>query len=288
MQLDLYGNKVSNNNFCSFLYWVGGKTKLLPVIDKFIPDNIEFYIEPFIGGGAVLYHLLQKQSPSKVIINDLNHDLINAYNQVKNNPNDLISILSNYEKEYRSLEMPMREQYYYNIRDQFNNKSYDLTAAAQCLFLNRTAFNSLYRVNKSGNFNAPHGRHKKRIICDTNNILKCSEALKNVIILNKSFEEVILSANINNNTFIYLDPPYDDTFTSYTPEGFNNSMQETVLKTINYICDNNGKFLLSNLSTDYIRDLYKDYNITETKAYHSLSCKGSSRGKVKEVLISNR
>lgn len=193
-----------------FLKYVGGKTQLLNVIREKYPQEIEEYCEPFVGGGAVLFDVLNNYNPKKVLINDINSELINTYIQVRDNVNNIINSLLEIQDLYWNMNNEEQKSFYYKKRNEFNEyiekKKYSVEMAVLFLFLNRTCFNGLYRVNKDGEFNVPIGSYKKPIICDVENLRKVSELLKRVTITCGDYKECINF--INNKTFVYIDPPY--------------------------------------------------------------------------------
>lgn len=265
------------------LKWVGGKRQLLPEIRKYIPSKYNNYIEPFFGGGAVLFD----QQPTSSIIGDINSEIMNVYNTIKETPDELIKLLKTYVNN---------EEDYYKIRnldrsDDFK-KLTNIERAARIIYLNRTCFNGLYRVNSKGQNNVPYGKYKNPTICDEENIKNCSKFFndKDIIINNLDFAKTIEFAKPGD--FVYLDPPYDPltetaSFVSYSKDGFSRKDQEK----LKYMCDNltkeKIKFLQSNSSTDFIKTLYKDYEIIEVDASRNIAAKTSSREKVKEILIKN-
>ena len=197
-----------------FLKWAGGKTQLINDIEKSLPDKITdskfTYIEPFVGSGAVLFWMLSNfPKLEKAVINDINKDLINAYRIIASKPKELISILQTFQEEYHSLEndQEKKKEYYYEKRETYNlRKKEKSSQAALFIFLNRTCFNGLYRVNKSNGYNVPMGSYKKPTICDEKNILAVSNVLQKVEILCGDYEKTL--EKVNKNSFFYFDPPY--------------------------------------------------------------------------------
>ncbi len=290
-----------------FLKWAGGKSQLICDIESRIPlkfkTNKFTYIEPFLGGGAVLFHLL-KTYPNieKAIINDINSDLINTYLNVRDDVGKLVYILSKFEEQYCSvyLNKAKKEEYYYKKRDLFNSRSADKTTqSALFIFLNKTCFNGLYRVNKQGLFNVPVGSFKSTPnICDELNLVKCSKLLAKVEILNVDYLDTLKYVP-HNNTLFYLDPPYKgvsptSNFNSYSKNKFNDTDQLN----LKLFCDNlnklNCSWILSNSdlkNTDnnnsYFDILYKQYKIERVSARRCINSKSYRRGSIKELLISN-
>ena len=265
-----------------FLKWAGGKRQLIPQMNNFFPKNYNRYIEPFIGGGAVFFHLL----PDDSIISDNNPDLINCYRVVKQDVEGLIKSLKihKYEKDY-----------YYEIRAlDRDRKKYaelsDVEKASRSIYLNKSGYNGLYRVNSKGFFNVPFGRHKNPNICDEENLRKVSQVLKNVKIYLGSFEICLDFAE--KNDFVYLDPPYyplSDTalFTSYTKKSFDRSSQIKLFEVFKELNNRECNILLSNSYSDFILDLYNDFKIVTLKAKRNINSNSKKRGLIKEVLILN-
>lgn len=265
--------------------WVGGKRQLLPEINKHLPKigSLTYY-EPFVGGGALLFDL----QPKNAIINDFNSELINTYQVIKENVEELIEDLKNHKNT---------PEYFYNIReiDRDSNTYKQLTniqKASRLLYLNKTCFNGLFRVNRAGEFNSPFGNYKNPNIVNEITLRAVNLYFNNSNIKFKcgDYEEALL--DIKKNSFVYFDPPYDpisnsSNFTGYTNGGFDKKNQER----LKLLCDklnNKGiKFLLSNSATKFILDLYKDYNIEIVKAKRSINSNASLRGEIDEVLIKN-
>jgi DNA adenine methylase len=282
-----------------FLKWAGGKTQLLPEIEKRIPfskDQSFNYIEPFVGAGAVLFHMLNNYPRARVVVNDINMDLVNTYNKIKINFYHVLDLLLRFEYKFHSLDIDSQKKYYYEKRDLFNNK-FDFSptyGAALFIFLNKTCFNGLYRVNKKGFFNVPVGSYKKPLICDSGNLKAASEALEDVQFYNGDFDQIPYLQNFSDysNTFVYIDPPYKplsetSSFNSYSNKPFDDSEQERLKSFCDSINELGGKFLLSNSDHPFFYDLYKDYKIEKVQAKRNINSKGSKRGNVNELLIKN-
>jgi DNA adenine methylase len=266
--------------------WVGGKRQLIKEIGKYLPEKWTSYYEPFIGGGAVLFHL----QPSKAVINDTNSELINLYRIIKSHPDELIKDLRTYRNE---------EEYFYKIRGLDRDpQAYaglsDIQRASRVIFLNKTCYNGLFRVNNAGQFNTPFGRYKNPNIVNDVTIRAISNYFNknDVRILNTDFEASL--EGIKKGAFVYFDPPYDPVsssanFTGYTKGGFGRD-EQIRLKNLCDMLDGMGvRFLLSNSATDFIKDLYSEYNefvvtVTATRAVNS---KAEGRGAVEEVLVRN-
>ena len=266
------------------LKWVGGKRQLLPEIRKRIPKKYKVYYEPFLGGGAVLFDL----QPKKAIVNDLNFELINVYKTIKSFPTELVEELRKFSND---------EETFYNIRniDRDKTKYQELSniqKAARIIYLNKTCFNGLYRVNNAGEFNSPFGRYKNPNIVNDKTIYAVSKYFNTADITfeNGDFEESI--KEIQKDSFVYLDPPYDpisktSNFTGYNQGGFSDEEQIRIKNMCDRLNENGIKFLLSNSATPFIKEIYKDYTIDIVSAKRSVNSKADKRGEIEEVLIRN-
>lgn len=270
-----------------FIKWVGGKGKLINEIKKRMPSNYENFVEPFVGGGSVFLSL----APSSVVINDLNKDLINVYIQIKNNPEEVIKALNELQTTFNSFETEEeRAKFFYDCRNEFNatinNDLSELTIkdASLFIFLNKTGFNGIYRVNASGLFNVPFGKKKNISTYDKQNILDISKALQNAIILNGDFETCC--SNLHKNDFVFFDSPYYDTFTSYQKTGFTDKDHTRLSLLFQSLSDNGVYCMLTNSNTDFIKNLYSNYHIEEVDTYHCVNSNGNDR-KRKEIIITN-
>lgn len=261
--------------------WVGGKRQLINELKSFLPKKYNRYFEPFIGGGALFFALKHKNS----FISDYNHELTNLYTIIKEQPEKLIEDLKKHKNT---------EEYYYNMRalDRDTKRYKRISAikkASRFIYLNKTGFNGLYRVNKSGQHNVPYGKYINPKWIDEENILECSKLLADTEIQTGDFE--IIKEHIQKGDLIYFDPPYvplnKTSFTSYTHNGFDNDMQIRLKNLCDYINSIGAYFMLSNSYTDYILDLYKDYNIQTVMANRAVNCKATGRGKIKEVVVLN-
>ena len=271
-----------------FLKWAGGKRQLLPVIKEYLPKKFGQYYEPFIGAGAVLFSL----QPKKSIINDTNSELINCYRTIKDNPEELLELCqehrANNSKEYFYL---LREQ---DRRDDFKDRS-SLERAARIIYLNKTCFNGLFRVNSSGQFNVPYGNYANPVIADPAVIRSVSAYLnqQDVRILEGDFAKAVSTAR--KGAFIYFDPPYhpiSDTssFTGYSVNGFGEAEQVRLKELCDKLTERGCQVLISNSSADLIRKIYSDpkYEIAEVKASRAINAVASRRGRINELLIHNR
>lgn len=288
-----------------FLKWAGGKTQLIEQIKEQLPDTIQTepftYIEPFVGSGAVLFWMLEEYpNLEKAIINDINQDLTNSYLTIKHNVDDLIDILRKWEVEYHNLaeDQEAKKEYYYKKRTLFNTRNSDQTTqSAIFIFLNRTCFNGLYRVNKKNEFNVPIGSYKKPQICNEENLLAVSKVLKKVEILNGDYSETINHAT--ENTFFYFDPPYKplsetSSFNSYAKDEFDDSEQIRLKEFCDMLDNQNHKWILSNsdvkgkdINNNFFDDLYAAFNIYRVNARRSINANPTKRGQLTELLISN-
>lgn len=289
-----------------FLKWAGGKGQLLNDIGVRLPARLESgqiktYVEPFIGGGAVFFHIAQKyESVKHFYLSDINEDLINCYKAIKNSVESLICELSLLQDEFLPLDKAERREFYLNIRKEFNAEkpsNFGVKTAAKLIFLNKTCFNGLYRVNRKGFFNVPLGDYKRPTICDANNLRMVSKVLQKADLICTDFES--FESYINNKTFVYLDPPYRPlsptaSFTSYSKGSFTNEDQKRLANFCKRISKKRGYFLLSNSDpnnedkTDlYFDKLYDHFTIERVAATRAINCKGSRRGKITELLIRN-
>ena len=287
-----------------FLKWAGGKGQLIDEIEKFYPfdKKINKYAEPFIGGGAVLFDILNKYELDYIYISDTNFDLINTYKVIRDNIDKLVKELLIIQNEFLAQNDEYRKSYYIKKRDRFNElntniEKYNIERATLMIFLNRTCFNGLFRVNKNGMFNVPMGRYKNPLICDEVNLRKISKKLKKVEIVYGDYKKSIKF--IDENTFVYFDPPYRPltktaNFTSYTKYDFTDEKQIELSKFIDTINKKGAKIVISNsdpkndnVEDNFFDELYKNYNINRVKATRMLNSNASLRGAINELLITN-
>jgi DNA adenine methylase len=273
-----------------FVKWAGGKTQLLKELERYIPQGFERYFEPFLGGGAFFFYLVSvKQLQFTAYLSDLNTELIDTYRVVKENVQELIDLLRIHEKNYYR----NRHEYYYQLRSKIDPTN-DVERAARFIALNKTCYNGLYRVNKSGMFNVPMGKYKNPLICDSENLRNVSIALRhskaNLIVGN--YKDI--SEDAQRADFVYLDPPYKPTsstahFTAYTNNGFYDKDQLELYNLFEKLDRKGCYVMLSNSDAPFIRDLYKEYGSTtaEVKAIRAINCKGSKRTGHSELLIRN-
>lgn len=262
-----------------FVKWVGGKRFLIPELIKRLPKEFNNFYEPFVGGGALFFEIYK--DIKFAYLSDINLDLVFAYNVIKKDPDRLIELLKEHSQNHN-------DDYYYKIRGQHDLQD-PIKIVARFLYLNRTCFNGLYRVNKSGKFNVPVGRYKNPNIVQEENIRACNIAFKKAKIEYKTY----LDVEPEKNDFVYIDPPYqptDDTsFTTYTKQDFTEKDQVNLRDYITKLHKIGAKIMLSNSKTKFIEDIYKDkiFNIDIVNAPRFINCKPDGRDLVEEVIIRN-
>jgi DNA adenine methylase len=264
-----------------FVKWVGGKSQLRLDLLSRLPTSFVRYFEPFLGGGALFFAL----QPSKAYLSDINLDLINTYRAIQNNVSELIEDLKQHRYD---------KDYYYKIRNIDRTLDYlewtDIQKASRLIYLNKSCFNGLYRVNSKGYFNVPMGSYNNPKILDEENLLACSKALKKCNISIHPFLEI--EDILDKDDFVYFDPPYaplntTSNFTSYTQDGFGSKMQIELRDFCNRLTDRGVKFMLSNSSAPLIIELYEKYHIEFVYASRAINSKGENRGKIPEVIVRN-
>ena len=278
-----------------FLKWVGGKTKLLSEIEKSLPKNLikkSFnYVEPFLGGGAVFFHLIQKFDIEKAYLNDLNNKLIDVYKDVRDKNTELIQKLKKLESDYYGSSD--KKTFFLDKRNEFNTIKKSTEKSALFVFLNKTGFNGMYRENSKGEFNIPFGKMKAPMICNKKLLTQINKILNDneIVFSSKSFEKVIVD---EANTFYYLDPPYrpvskTSSFTNYTRRSFSEKTQQLLKEYCDTINSKEAFFMQSNsYSNDgFFQKLYKDRKINNLNVTRTISADGSKRNKVKEIIIRN-
>ncbi|AYZ73560.1 DNA adenine methylase [Fusobacterium necrophorum] len=299
-------NKKERETVRSFLKWAGGKAQLLREIEQYYPfseSHITKYAEPFVGGGAVLFDILSKYNLKEVYISDINKELINTYHMIRDEVEKLIELLLKYQGEYIPLEKEERKKYYFEKREHFNhlkvegNKTINIEKAALMIFLNKTCFNGLYRVNKKGLFNVPMGSYKNPMICDESNLRAVSKKLQKVTIVCGTYKESIHF--IDKNTFVYFDPPYRPitntaNFTAYSENLFLDEEQMELANFVDEVNQTGAKIVLSNSDPkntkeedNFFDEIYSSYNIKRVEATRMINCNSKARGKIYELLISN-
>lgn len=285
-------NARSANAPRALLKWVGGKSALLPELVKRMPKTFERYHEPFVGGGALFFHLqAQQRKPIAATLSDLNGDLIAMYRVVASQPHAVIAELAKLEKLHWRRPLSV----YLNRRGEWNTKRWTPVAtqgywAALFLYLNRTCFNGLWRVNSNGDFNVPIGRYKRPVICDRESIMAAAQALGGVALLERSFR--VSLADVQEGDFVFGDPPYapvskTSSFRSYTGAGFGEAEQKDLAFLAEALVEKGAKVMLSNSDTKLIRKLYKGkvWKVDRVMVGRSINSDSSKRGKVAEVII---
>lgn len=284
-----------------FIKWAGGKSQLLDMIREKYPETIEKYCEPFVGGGAVLLDVLANFQPKEVLINDINPELVNTYIHIRNNAESVIALLSEMQTIFWKMNSDERKAYFYSKRNRFNElilQSADtVEKAALFIFLNKTCFNGLYRVNGEGLYNVPMGSYKNPPICDADNIRLISGLLQNVEIKCGDYSECF--DFIDTNTFVYIDPPYRPltetaSFTSYSKNEFGDKEQIELGKFIDEISEKGTKVVASNSdpknideNDNFFDDLYANFLINRISAKRMINSKGNGRSSIRELLICN-
>lgn len=286
-----------------FLKWVGGKTQLLPELEARLPEDFErtvkVYSEAFVGGGAFLFHLLARgMRPERMVVNDSNPDLANVWRTVQAKPDDLLETLARYEKEYLQLGGEERKRgYYIGIRRDYNENTRntpqpDVLRAAQLIFLNKTCYNGLYRVNAAGKFNVPFGRYAHPRICDEKTISAASKALDGIEILSGDFTVAVEGADAG--WFAYFDPPYrpistTSAFCDYTSGGFGDAEQRRLAGLCRRLDAAGARWMLSNSDSPdgFFDELYRGFRIDRVRAGRAINSKGDGRGKVSELIVTN-
>lgn len=299
--------RLKSQNIRPFVKWAGGKGSLISQLKNFYPfelknETITKYVEPFVGGGAVLINILQKYDVKEAYAFDINIDLINCYNVIKVDVENLIKELYIKEKEFLKLEYEERQKCFYNIRKEYNSyrineNELSVKRAAEFIFLNRTCFNGLYRVNKNGEFNVPCGKYKNPKICDSSNLKNLSYLIKNVVFKYGDYKKS--EEYVDGNTFVYFDPPYrplstTSGFTSYTKEDFNDENQKELANYFKILNGKDAKLMLSNSNPrntnkddNFFEEIYKGFNINEISAKRMINSNAKGRGEISELLITN-
>ena len=267
--------------------WAGGKKQLIGQFKPLFPKQIIRYFEPFVGGGAVAFYLLKTHPEiKKIYLSDINKELIITYNVVKKNLNELIISLKKHERNHKKDP----KKYYYKIRDLVLKKEDYVGIASRFIYLNRTCFNGIYRVNKNGKFNVPIGRYKNPGICQEKDLQEISNLLKKDDVKVSQFSEVLKKAK--KGDFIYFDPPYypldgKPSFTTYTQNNFLEEEHRELVRVFKELDKRGCKIMLSNSDSNFIRDLYQGYDIQVVHATRMINCDATKRGKIKEIVIRN-
>lgn len=282
-----------------FVKWAGGKRQVIPDLDTLgllLPESqYDTFHEPFVGGGAVFFHL----GPDQAVINDSNPDLMNTYRAIRDSVEDLIKLLTEHERNHNEVSEEEREEYYYSVRewdrqpDKWEKLS-DVEKAARVIYLNRTCYNGLYRVNSDGQFNVPIGRYENPTICHEDNLRAVHRVLQDVGVYCKDFRDDAVVDAVEEDDFVYCDPPYDPlsetaNFTSYTSGGFGDEDQEDLADVCATWADRGAKVLVSNSDTEFIRGLYegRGFESDVVQIPRAISSKGDDRGAVPELAIYN-
>jgi DNA adenine methylase len=295
-----------------FLKWAGGKSQLLPDIDRLLPTEIKLgkikrYVEPFVGGGAVFFHVSQLYAIHELIISDVSKEVFNIYKAIQNDAENLIDVLSKLRKEYVALSDEEQSAYFYKIRSEFNNNCIDdfplhsnsrsTNRAAQLTFLNHTCFNGLFRLNSKGKFNVPFGGYQNPKMFDAVNLKEISYILKQTKILCGDFSSC--EHLIDERTFVYLDPPYRPisktaSFNGYVKNDFDDDEQKRLAVFFKRLDERGAKLMLSNsdpknenLQDNFFENLYKDFRISRVKAARAINSNGAKRGLISELIITN-
>ncbi len=280
-------NTMEYRNVKPLIKWAGGKRQLINELYQRIPINFNCYYEPFIGGASFLVYLYNMNIINKAVISDLNAELINFYNVIKYNEDEFLLNIKNQELKNDS-------ETYYKLRERFNcikgNNEYKIERAVLFIYLNKHAYNGLWRVNSKNFFNVPFGKYKNVNIINYGNVHNFHIMLKKINILNLDFEMAV--KNASENDFVYFDPPYmplnkTSYFTGYTKEGFNYSDQIRLFNVFKELTDKNVKLMLSNSYSDYIIDLYKEFNISIVNANRFINSDKNKRTGSKELIITN-
>jgi DNA adenine methylase len=264
----------------SFLKWAGGKSQLVPEILARFPDRFGRYFEPFIGGGAVFFAL----GPKRAVLADINRDLVDTYRAIR----EELPLVMTYLAEHEATE-----QHFYNVRAQDPRSLCRAQKAARFIFLNRTCFNGLYRVNRAGQFNVPFGRYKNPTLCNAERLERVAEALRGVELVDCSVFELFRRVRPRKNDLVYFDPPYDPltptaSFTSYTAEGFGRDQQAKLAELFKSLANQGVHVVLSNSDTPFINELYKDFRRDRVYARRAINSQASRRGPVTELIVTSR
>lgn len=270
-----------------FLKWAGGKGQLLNQFGAYFPPNFNCYYEPFLGSGAVFFHL----RPARAVLNDLNPNLVAAYRHIQTQLDELLLILHSLRQEYHTQSPQEQEQTFYQLRTRYNDlPSGSLEKTALLIFLNKTGYNGLYRENKKGGFNVPFGRYDNPTIFDETNLRAISREMQGVTLLNTGFREAVKTAQ--RGDFIYFDPPYvplskTASFTAYTGQDFSLADQHQLAALLSELTQRGVLFMLSNAATDTARQLYRDFHQHEVLASRAINSNPNSRGKIAELVVTN-
>ena len=279
----------SKQHLAPFVKWAGGKTSLLPDLLPHVPHRLTSYYEPFLGGGALFFGICARTTSFSAHLSDTNEELINAYRVIKESPDELISFLSRFQKEYDSA--PDQSAYFYKKRDW--RPTGRVESAARLIFLNKTCYNGFYRVNSKGVFNVPFGRYKNPRILNSGSIRAVSQVLQNTRAELRTIDYKDALAPCGTADFIYLDPPYQppsktSSFTDYTAGGFSEKDQEELAEEFGKLADKGCMVLLSNSDTGFTRHLYHDFEITKVTVNRPINSVGTRRKGYRELIVLGR
>jgi len=270
------------NGIPTFVKWAGGKKQLIGQFQLYFPKKIERYFEPFVGGGAMAFYVIKHYSPKQVFLSDSNEELINTYKVIQKDVESLISILKDFKKKHS-------KDFYYKIRAYNPKHLSNSLRAARFIYLNKTCFNGLYRVNAKGEFNVPIGSYTNPAICNEAELREISRLLKNAVIEAKQFNEI--ENRVKRGDFVYFDPPYyplkKASFTTYTKESFLDNEQKKLAALFKKLDKKDALVMLSNSDSEFIKELYSNYNVGFVKATRMINCDASGRGKINEVVVTN-
>ena len=273
-----------------FLKWAGGKRSLAPKVVEMLPGEYRRYVEPFLGAGAVFFAAQERRPALKAVLSDLNAELVKAFEVVRDHPGPLIAALQELETGYLSGDKERRREFYYEVRAR--EPANNIDAAARMTFLNRTGYNGLYRVNRAGRFNVPHGRYKQPRICDEPGLRAASTALRGAVLLHADFGAVCRGAGAGD--FVYLDPPYQPLsatshFTAYTSNGFGPEDQVRLRDEFESLTRRGVAAVLSNSDHPSIRSLYENrgYTLETVSMSRAINSAGAKRTPIPELLVSN-
>jgi DNA adenine methylase len=306
---------VENKNTSSvrpFLKWAGGKGQLLNIFENQYPKElkdgkIKDYYEPFVGGGAVFFDLVNKYNIENAKLFDINEELVLTYRVIQKEIHSLFEFLDRFSKQYKRLDLPEQKKYFYDFRLNFNQQRFNIDyhkysenwipRAAQIIFLNKTCYNGLFRMNSKGEFNSPAGSYKNPNICDIENLTKVHDALQRAEIRLASFDDILNT--FNGNGFVYFDPPYrpiseTSSFTSYSKYGFDDKKQKELARTFTTLHEKGALLMLSNSDPknnnpddNFFDDLYNGFNIQRVPAKRMVNSNAKKRGTINEILITN-
>ena len=267
----------------TFLKWAGGKRRILKDLDRLFPEKIDRYFEPFLGAGSVFFFVKKKYNPKFCAISDINKDLVDTYISVRDKPRGLIKNLKFFDKNNS-------EEFYYTIREKFNEKKINgIKRSAAFIYLNKTCYNGLYRVNSKNEFNVPYGRYKHPEIFNTENILEASGLLQGVQITTQDYRNI--TNQVKSGDFIYLDPCYDPlkktSFANYTPKKFCEADRINLASFIKYLKNSDVNLVLSNNDLSEIRRIYSEFKIAEIQVSRAINSNSKERGKIMELVIRN-